>query len=343
MPTFSESFGRVLNNQRMLMQMGVEREKLADLKQQREAQAQKQMRIRELMQEEGQQAKPLTRYGTDPAPLLQTGNSYINAGRQIAAEDPKAGAELIKQGDEILTVANKRGAEELKQQQEVLAHVVGWSSTVDSQPALEQARQSVEARHPGTWAAMKLPTEYNENTAQIFKRLNQASTTALQQADLQIKQMKLVEEKKYYQARTEKEIALANKARRDAAREQTGLPRTTKTRDPIALYENKILAESQLYEKEKSGVLKDTKKYSTREKETGRLWWKETQPSAQAQALGAVEKAHQGRLAAINRWANVQGIPISREAPAPAVAYLRANNTPEVRQAFEEKYGYLPD
>jgi hypothetical protein len=303
----------LLNQQREL--------ELETAKQSQIQQAQRQERTRQLMQEEQSKAKPLTQYAQgeaeETAALAQSANQYFAVAKQLQADDPKSSIELFKQGKDVLDVATKKQEEQAKRQKDVAEHISSWAGVINSQKSLEQARQTVESRHPGTWASMKLPTVFTNETAPVFKRLHQASLSALQNAELQIKQIELKHSEDYYKARADKERALTEKARREAARAQSGLPRSSSAKTPYDKYLEDIEKEDKLYASTVEKIMVDSKKYPDKPLTEGKLWWKEDKPSKRQQALAAADTAHKQRQQAIQKWAKGKGIQTDFEEEEP--------------------------
>ena len=297
---------------------------------------------------------------------MGTANSLIAAGVQQLKTNPEAGAKLIKYGGEIKKSALAAQNEVLQQQKEVLGQVAGWVNQIDSQESLNSIYQQVEKNHPGIWRKQGLPLVYNDQTAPMFKQLGLAASSALQQAEIQLRQMGLQDTLDEKKARVEKAQADAVTAKSKAARERDGLPTPKEVRSSNEKYQEQLSREEQLYAnslaKRREAILKDTKKYPDAVKDYSLLdklaaditdTTLEPKLTPREKALAEItqeeEKAHKNRLAAIQKKATALGIIVPKKkslrqsAPEAAVAYLLEHDTPEMRSAFEAKYGYLPE
>lgn len=286
----------------------------------------------------GQQAAtPLVQQGVDPtrqiAQVQQSSDRLMKAGNAIMTRDPKQGLEFIKQARELDQTAVAMQQQRLNEQKDVVSHIVSWASTIHSQPELDQAKAQVEARHPGTWAAMKLPDVYDSTSAPKFGQLALSSSTMLQQLDIAEKQLKLQTAGRYEEAKTQKEEADAVKARIEAARSREKLGKEKTASTAYEKYQTEVEKEQNLYatslSKERAKILADPKKYPAMVKEPSlrEKAWASTfgdpikpEPSARDRALATVENeqktAHDARTAAIETKAQRMGlVPPTKQAP----------------------------
>ncbi len=162
---------------------------------------------------------------------MDAAQSLMSAGRRQMLVNPKMAGDMMMQAASIQHSAMQTQNEQLKNKETALKQLSGWVNQVDSQESLAQIHDQVEVLHPGMWAANKLPTEYSDQTAPVFKHLAAATSTALQQVQLQSKEIDLQNRAEYDKARLEKIQAETRARDAKAARDRDALehPKSAQT------------------------------------------------------------------------------------------------------------------
>jgi hypothetical protein len=296
------------------------------------------------------QAAPESTVPIDRTPeiqsLTQNSQKLIEAGNKIMSLDPKMGNTFITQGRELESTAIELDRQNLAEQKYITSHILSWAGTIHSQAELDNARTMVEARHPGIWASMKLPSTYDASTAPKFQQLSLSASTALQQTELKLKQIELSTGRRYYEARAAEKEQQAVKARTDAAIARENLSRKQTTGTAFDKYQTELEKENNTYEtalvKARQAIIMNPAKYPDKAPEPTSMariqaLWGDAPPvrlSARQQALASVEqeqqKAHTARVAGIQRKASALGITVPNGKPAESPASNQYGSQEEV-------------
>jgi hypothetical protein len=269
------------------------------------------------------------------ASLQQRSQTLLEQARKMQSPDPKLANTLTTQARELEDTAISLGKEQLAEQKDVMTHITGWAGTIKDQSSLDMAKQVVESRHPGTWAAMKLPETYDGESAPKFRQLALSAETGLKQVETEIKQIESLTAGRYYEAKTKKEEADAVTARIKEASAQQKLKKDNSEQTRYEKYQTEIEKETNLYatslSKERAKILADVKKYPPTVKAPSlrEQAWANTfgdpikpEPSARDKALAMVEQeqktAHDSRMAAIETKAQRLGIAPANKTAKPA-------------------------
>lgn len=252
--------------------------------------------------------------------LNQRGTTLLQAADQIRSLDPKLSLQFVQQGRELKQTAIQLSAQQIAEHKDVADHIVNWSSTVKDQASLDSARIMVEARHPGTWSSMKLPTVYDANSAKVFNQVALSATSMSQQLDIAQKQIDLQTRAAYNKAVLEKKQLDIIKERQDMARAASGLPKKARESTAKTLIERAADKELKITEAYTTGVAKieneAMKLYPATLEEPGYVGKLVGRPSpAQQRADYIASKTQQlvnkraADMAALNTWREANKLP----------------------------------
>jgi len=299
---------QTLQNQ-ALMQENTERARMMKI----------QLESQKLMQQSAQLTSagaPTKDKETDPGPdliadQLKNAQQLMQAGKMQMAVNPKTAAELMRSAGEMRQQAMLMQREQSQMRQTKLEQLSGWVNQVSDQGSLDQIRTQVNGLHPGMWEENKLPTVYNENTASVFKHLAVATSTALQQAQLESKQIDLNNRDEYDKSRIEKNNAekAQSEARTERLRQQIDTPKAATT----------------AYDKYQTNLTKAEEQRATNvAKAQETVWFKDLPEEARAKELERIKKteeeSYKAKVTALNAQASKVGVPTLKQPSAGAGA-----------------------